>query len=59
MTKNQTNYCWIPCDLTLYRFTPGGGPMTYVDGEGQIIRGYRDREGKCYGYKLHRRTCRK
>lgn len=59
MTRNQQNRTWIPCDPQLFRFTPGGGPMTYVTGEGDVIRGERDRFGKYFGYRAHRRTCEK
>ena len=59
MTKNQQNKTWIPCDPLLYRFTMSGGPMTYVTGEGIVVRGHKDRNGKYYGYRAHRRSCGK
>jgi len=57
MTMNQQNHTWVPCDPELYRFTPSGGPMTYVTGEGDVIRGHKDRDGKYFGYRSHRRSC--
>ena len=56
MTQNQQNKMWIPCDPELYRFTPSGGPETYVTPEGNIIRGKRDRFGQ-YGYRKHKKGC--
>ena len=58
MTKCQRNNLWVPCDPELFRFTPAGGPETYVTPEGNTMRGYRDRNGQ-YGYRKHgRRVCK-
>lgn len=48
---------WISCEPRLYRFTPSGGPDTYVDAEGKTVRGKRDRNGSAIGHLKHRRSC--
>ena len=56
MTRNRQTGAWVPCDPEILRFTPAGGPETYVNTDGKYCRGKRDRNGE-FGYRRHRRDC--
>lgn len=47
---------WKPCDPVITRFTPAGGPETFVTHDGRVCRGRLDRNGEL-GYRKHYRTC--
>lgn len=47
---------WKPCDPVMMRFTPAGGPETFVTHDGRVCRGRPDRNGEP-GYRKHYRTC--
>lgn len=58
MTRNLKNGNWIPCDPEIRKFTPGGGPNTYITPEGEMVRGCHTYGGpESYGYKRHRKDC--
>lgn len=48
----------MPCDPAAIRFTPGGGPDTFVTKEGKVERGKRDKAGSAVGYISHFATCK-
>ena len=50
----------MPVDPNSIRFTPAGGPNTYVMMDGTVIRGREPREGdeeQAIGYRSHFATC--
>ena len=49
---------WIPCDAELKQFKPSGGPETYVNQDGNVVRGERVYKGE-YGHRKHRKDCDK
>lgn len=53
-TKNGKN---MPCNPEAVRFTPGGGPETFVTGDGKVERGRRAKDGSTVGYISHFATC--
>ena len=58
MTRNLRNGIWIPCDPEIRKYTPGGGPNTYITAEGEIVRGGKWFGGQeAFGYKRHRKDC--
>ena len=54
-TKNGKS---MPCNAQAVRFTPGGGPDTFVTKEGKVERGKRDKAGSAVGYISHFATCK-
>lgn len=56
MTRCEETGRWMPCDSLIMRFTPAGGPETYINEDGKLCRGYRSKDGE-FGYKNHRRSC--
>ena len=55
MTRCEDTGRWIPCEPYVHRFTPSGGPVTYVNTEGKLCHGYRSRDGEI-GYMKHRKA---
>ncbi len=47
----------MPVNPELIRFTPAGGPETFVTPDGDIVRGKRDSSSMRYGYISHFGTC--
>lgn len=47
----------MPVDPDGVRFTPGGGPDTYVMSDGRIARGARRANGAAFGFVPHWVTC--
>ena len=47
----------MPCDPGAIRFTPGGGPETFVTVDGKVVRGKRGNAGETYGHISHFATC--
>lgn len=47
----------MPCDPDPIRFTPAGGPETFVTREGKVERGKRDPQGSAVGFISHFATC--
>ena len=57
MTVNQETRKMIPCEPELHRFSPGGGPETYVTPDGIMKRGVKDYNGEP-GYRKHLKNCK-
>lgn len=53
-TKNGKT---MPCNAQAVRFTPGGGPETFVMEDGKVERGRRKQGGEKTGYISHFATC--
>lgn len=53
-TKNGKS---MPCNAQAVRFTPGGGPETFVTEDGKVERGRRRQDGEKTGYISHFATC--
>ena len=47
----------MPCDPDPIRFTPAGGPETFVTREGKVERGKRNPQGSKVGFISHFATC--
>lgn len=48
---------WMPCETVMVRFTPSGGPGTFIRNDGTVTRGHTDRNGEL-GYIRHRERAR-
>lgn len=53
------NNKWMSCDLELRRFTPAGGPGTFIGEDGKLYRGANGgvNGGTMWGYRKHRKDC--
>ena len=52
MTRCEDTGRWIPCDPYIVKFTPSGGPETFVNENGKTCRGFRSEKGE-FGYRKH------
>ena len=48
---------WMICNRPLIPFEPGGGPETFVQPDGKVVRGKRKDCGSASGYIAHWATC--
>ena len=48
---------WMICNRPLISFDPGGGPETFVQPDGKVVRGKRKECGSASGYITHWATC--
>jgi len=48
---------WMICNRPLISFEPGGGPETFVQPDGKVVRGRRKENGSAAGYIAHWATC--
>ena len=55
-TRTKTGKA-MPLNPEAIRFTPAGGPETFVTADGNVIRGKRDGSGAVIGYISHFATC--
>ena len=52
MTRCEDTGRWVPCNPVIGRYKPSGGPLTYVNTDGKLVRGTIANDGE-FGYRKH------
>jgi len=56
MTRCTADGRWVPCNPEIHRYKKAGGPYTYVNTDGILCYGKRDKDGE-WGYQKHSMCC--